>query len=429
MPQNIQLQQIGINGVIIKMRADNIAVGVIRRMLHRGKGVDILSHRKDDNAARMLAGRPPDSRASLHNPVYFAAAFVNSFFLIIVFHKTESGLVCQCPDGSRLKGLSGAEDNLCVFVRLCLIFPRKIQVNIRLLVPLEPQKGLKRNVKAEFLHFSAAHRTVFIRHIAPGHSHLPVFFHVRRIKLHVLVILAQIMRRQRIYLCNPRHRSRKGGSDRTAGPHQIAVLVALPYQLLGDDVHHRIAVADDGVQLPVQALLHDIRKLIPVDLVSPPVTDLPEHFIRVFDHRREFSRPDGADLLNGIADFPGIVDHDLPGGFLPQIIKFLQHFLRCPEEKRRLLIRILKFFSFHDNAAVNLILRIHEMNVTGGHHRFPELLSKLQDFFIKLLQILHGLNGRDFLILQHKCVISQRLNFQIIIEADDSGNFLRRRSP
>ena len=44
--------------------------------------------------------------------------------------------------------LTGAENNLCVFVRLTLVITGEVQVDIRLFVSLESKERLKRDIKS-----------------------------------------------------------------------------------------------------------------------------------------------------------------------------------------------------------------------------------------------------------------------------------------
>ena len=68
--------------------------------------------------------------------------------LIIILHITESRLVRQRTDGSRPEGLAFSENNLRIAVGLTLIVAGEVQVDIRLLVSLKSQEGLKGNIKA-----------------------------------------------------------------------------------------------------------------------------------------------------------------------------------------------------------------------------------------------------------------------------------------
>ena len=151
MSQYVQLQQVGVDGVVIKMGGDNIRIVVVGGMLHRSEGVDILPEGQHDDASRVLARGPADAGAAQDNAVDLAVPLVKAPLFIIFLHVAEGGLVRQGADGSGSEGLSGAEDHLRIFVGLALVLSGKVQVNIRLLVALKAQEGLKGNVKAHFL--------------------------------------------------------------------------------------------------------------------------------------------------------------------------------------------------------------------------------------------------------------------------------------
>ena len=65
MSQNIELQQIVINGMIVKMRRDDIRRHIIRRVLHRRERIDFFTNRQNDDTARVLSCTPPDAGDSL----------------------------------------------------------------------------------------------------------------------------------------------------------------------------------------------------------------------------------------------------------------------------------------------------------------------------------------------------------------------------
>ena len=66
------------------------------------------------------------------------------------------------------------------------------------------------------------------------------------------------------------------------------------------------------------------------------------------------------------------------------------------------------------------------MHVTGSNDRLFELISKFHDFFVQFNQIFIRFHTVILLIRDHKCIVSKRLNFQIIIEIDQSGNLRLR---
>ena len=157
------------------MSRHNIRRRIVCRMLHRRKGVDRLPDGQHDDSARMLAGGPPDARASRDDPVDLAVPLTAAPFLIVSFYIAERCLVRQRSDGSRPVGLSGAEDYFRIFMRLGLIVAGKIQVDIRLFIALEPQERLKGNVKSLFLQPSAAFGSGPVRHVAARHTRVGVY--------------------------------------------------------------------------------------------------------------------------------------------------------------------------------------------------------------------------------------------------------------
>ena len=65
------------------------------------------------------------------------------------------------------------------------------------------------------------------------------------------------------------------------------------------------------------------------------------------------------------------------------------------------------------------------MYVAGRADQLVPLFAKFNHFAVQILQILPGVD-RTFLIPQHKCVVSKRLHFQIIVEIRYFPQFLLR---
>ena len=370
--------------MVIKMCGNDIAVYIIGRMLHRRKFLDLLTHGQYDDSSRMLARSTTDAGATLHNTVDLTVTLVLSPLFIIILHITKCGLFRKGTNGSCLECLAFSEDNLRIPVSIGLVFSGKVQVDIRLLISFETKECLKRDIKSFFVHLGATFRADLIRHVTPCHT--CVFFYLRRIKIAVFTvrIRTEIMRRQRIYLRDTGHSRCQGRTYRTSGTYQITILIGFPYQFLCNDIHHRITIGDNGVQLPVQTVLHDLRKRISVHFVGFCETDILKILLGVFNDRRKFIRMDRRDLLDHIRDLVGIGNDHFFCFFTSQIGKFLQHFLRCTKVKRCLVICIGKSVSCHDNPAVNLILRIHEMHIAGGNYRLFELFAKFYDLPVYL---------------------------------------------
>ena len=81
-----------------------------------------------------------------------------------------------------------------------LIFTGEVQVNIRHLIAIEAQECLKRNGKSLLIERFSALRAGLVRHICAAAKAL-IF-----VPFDVMAFRAQIMRRERIYLGDVRHK-------------------------------------------------------------------------------------------------------------------------------------------------------------------------------------------------------------------------------
>ena len=237
------------------------------------------------------------------------------------------------------------------------------------------------------------------------------------------------MGRQGIDLRDARHGGHKRGTDRSAGADQIAVLDRFPYQLLGNNVHDRIAIADNGVELPFQPFLHNGGKGIPVHTVCLVIADLPQGLIAVRDDRGALVRPDRGQDFDHIRDPAGIVDDHIPGLAGAQIGEFLQHLIRRMEIQGGRILFLVHAHAVLNDSPVNLVLRIHEVNVSCRHHRLVEFLAQTDDLAVQVQYILHGLDLRvtfSGFFLQQEGIVASGLNLQIVIEFHDLRDPFRR---
>ena len=176
--------------MVVKVSGYCLGLHVIGRPLHRCKGIDFLPNGKHHNSSRVLSGGPSYPHTALHNPVNLTISLVDAPFLVIPLHIPKSSFICQSTDCPGTEGLSLPKDHLRVIVSLTLIFSGKIQVNIRLLVPLKAQKGLKRNVKPCLHKRCIALRTFPVRHVAACHTaELPYLLRIKIIKVTVRAII------------------------------------------------------------------------------------------------------------------------------------------------------------------------------------------------------------------------------------------------
>ena len=234
-----------------------------------------------------------------------------------------------------------------------------------------------------------------------------------------MALRAQIMRMEGIHLRDARHVGDKARADRSPGSDQISVRNALPHQLLGNDVHHREAVGDNGIQFLLQPVLNNLRQVFPVDLVCLVIAQTRQRLIRIGDDRRAFVRTDRTEAFDPVRDQVRVGDDDLFCLLLAEILELPQHLLRRAQIQGRLLFAVLKVR--HQDLSVDGILRIQEMHITGGRDRFAVLFSQLHDRPVVILQVLDRLRfifqGAVLVISGHgqELVVPERLDLKIIV--------------
>ena len=129
--------------MIIEMGGDDGGLHIISRMLYRCKCIDLLTVRKYYDSSGVLTGGTAHSHAPLNQTVYFCGSFFNSLFFIVFFDHSVGCFICKGTYGSCLKGVALSENDSGVGMSLCLVFSRKVKVDIRLLVTFESKESLE----------------------------------------------------------------------------------------------------------------------------------------------------------------------------------------------------------------------------------------------------------------------------------------------
>ncbi len=107
--------------------------------------------------------------------------------------------------------------------------------------------------------------------------------------------------------------------------------------------------------------------------------------VGILDDRREFSGRIGEIFLDNSAILRGLVMTTSLRFPLPRYENSSSISSVVRRNSGGLVIRVIKSFSGHDDPAVDLVLRIHEMDVTRCHNRLMELLAKFDDVPVDLL--------------------------------------------
>ena len=234
---------------------------------------------------------------------------------IITEHIAVGCFFLDGTDRSCLEGLSFSEQDLRVGMCLALILSRKIQVDIRLLVSLEAEEGLERDIESVLDERLSAYRAVLVRHVITGT--VLIFLRDLRVKIHIVAFWAAVVRRQRIDLGDPAEGCCQRGAHGSTGAYQETVLHAVLHEALRNDVHDGVAVADDRVQFLVETGLYDIRQVISVHGSCRIIAGSLQLLIRVLNDRRALVRTDRSDALTHVRDPVRHIDHDFSGLFLP----------------------------------------------------------------------------------------------------------------
>ena len=80
-----------------------------------------------------------------------------------------------------------------------------------------------------------------------------------------------------------------------------------------------------------------------------------------------------------VGDLVRVGNHDLKRLFPGQIGELVQHVLGGAVEQGRLVVRVLEAVARLQHRPVGGVLRVLEMHVAGGHHRFVQRLAHPDD--------------------------------------------------
>ena len=280
MPQFIELEDIIMQRMKVEVGGHHTGFALIRRILHRRKVKDVHVLRNNDHAARMLAGGALHLRAAERQT--FLLGLVDHPVALgkVLLHISIGGLFGDSGDGTGLKDLRLSEqlDGVAMDVRLALA--REIEIDIRLLVPLEAKEGFKRDIMAVLMHFSPAAGAVFVRQIEAGAD--------RTVgnEFGVPALGADIMGRQRVDLRDAGHRRGKRGTDRPTRADLISEALGFGHQLLCRHIHDRKAVGNDRMQLLFQPFGDNLRQRLAVSALCPLPADTLQLVVRALDRRR-----------------------------------------------------------------------------------------------------------------------------------------------
>ena len=235
------------------------------------------------------------------------------------------------------------------------------------------------------------------------------------------------MRTQRIDLRDVRHGRREGRADGSSRADEVAILVRLVNELLRDDIHDGVAVADDRVQLRLETVGHDLRELRSIDAVRGLVADLAQRLVRVLDDRRTLIRTDRTDLIAHVGEHVRVIDDDFLRLFRLEVTELVEHLLRRTEVELRITLLLVEATAGLYDSPVDVVVLVDIVAVAGRADRLPELRGDVNDLQIIIDQVLRAVRG-VLVTRDHEAVVSERLHLQIIVEGGDVHELLLIRA-
>ena len=233
-----------------KVRCDNVGVGVVCGVLNRGKIVNIILRGNYDDTARVLSCGLFYAHAILDKSVHFGTWQTDA----LLFHKlgnvTVCGLIGKRAERARTEHVTFTKQLLGVFVDSTLDVTREVEVNIGGFVAVEAKEGLEHNIVTVSHILCSALGAIFVGQVkaranrAIGEELVMLTFGIGAI----------IVRRQGVYLGDTCHSRGKGRADRATRADKIALVLAILYQALCDEVKYREAVFHDGIKLTRKTL-------------------------------------------------------------------------------------------------------------------------------------------------------------------------------
>ena len=143
----------------------SIAVDVVSRMLNRTKVVNLKFTRNDDHSAWMLTGRAFNTGTADGQTLGLSLIEKQASFLGVLLDVTESGLVGNGCNSSRLENVFGSEQGLGELMGARLILAREVKIDIRGLIPVEAEEGLEGNIVTVAYHIGVTMGAVLLRKV------------------------------------------------------------------------------------------------------------------------------------------------------------------------------------------------------------------------------------------------------------------------
>ena len=403
----VELEEVRLHAVVFKMGGDDVAVRIVGRVLHGAEIRDVLVLRDDDEAAGVLAGRALDADAAEREAVHLRLRQGLAALLEVLEDIAVGRLFRQRADRAGAEHVIRAEELFGVFMRLGLIFAREVQVDIGHLVAAEAEERLKRDVETVLAQLRPAPGAHLVRHIrAAAEARAGV-------KVRILALRADIVRRERVDLRDAGEIRHERRADAASAADQIAMLEGVGDKFLRTHVNDVIPAREDVVQLSLDAVGDELRRVFAVDGRHLAVDQVFELLGGVFDLRRVEILRQELEHLDAVGNGVRVRDNDLLRLFRAEVGKFVEHLLRRAVIERHGLVRVGEFLGRQQDAAEDLLLGIEKVHVARRHNGLAELLAELHDAAVEVAQGFLAAHGT---VVEQEVVIGQRHDLKIVVK-------------
>ena len=195
------------------------------------------------------------------------------------------------------------------------------------------------------------------------------------------------------------------------------MLQGVLHQFLGGHIDHVVVTGDDIVHLRLHALGDELRWVVPVEPVHLAVDQALQVLHGVLDGRGKEVVGHRANGIAHVGDEIGVVHHHGLSRLRAQVGEFLEHFVGGTEVEGQRSVAVLKALGGKQQAAIDLILGVLEVDVAGGHHGLLKLRAQPHHRAVKLPELLLAL-GKP--LGEHKGVVAQGLDLQKVVERGDA---------
>ena len=172
-------------------------------------------------------------------------------------------------------------------------------------------------------------------------------------------------------------------------------------------------MVEDGVELRVDTLLHQLRRVIAVDSVHFVIDKALQILGRIFYLRREQILGQQLYIIDLSGNGVGVCDDDLFCKLIAEVCKLGQHLIGRAEEYRAAAVGIGELLCSLQYLAVLLVLLVEKMHIACGDDGLIELTAYLYDAAVVVLK--HRLVP-DNAVIDKEVIVAYRLNFKVIIE-------------